>query len=692
MTTQRLSAKDAIAALRAHQLQTVNAEILNEISAIRKDLNDWRLQLDEAQKDIQTVTDKSHEVHGTIQKHAETLSQLETGHKGHEQELESLRASGIALEERVSKTVSVSDATKLQHEDLIGELRQELVQLGDKIRQLEEWQIQVTDELRRDIAERGGRVNIEELEDKLEDFIQEVDIRFQGLQKDNGHADSFTNSHANRDEVSQPVDSASALMGSSHLTKTTRIDSDADRWKPIDTQTAFRATPPPQPETVPFVRRGDSYVQTPSTFRSAGADRDNISNIAHNRLADSELQALASKDQAFLDGLAGELKQQRDAKRCRRIEEDTDWHTLSLLLGLRQGQKETLTHYLTRLRDALVSLGPDPDIISACLRRLVCGVTDPRSKAFMRDWLTTSEWTLENIQDCILLLTKCCGRQRTVKAVTNPAAQTNKEVFTDRCHIGHGLDLRDAAQSVSGEHNPVEDSPGSIQNVAKSRVRDAVIQQRSQPARAAKISKVKNVQHSKGQCREVIDKASLINEVDGQQSQEEIPALTRQVAPEPVADPASEAGPAKEVTRKQKHSRKGGVCQRELKSLLGTKTIEKSAPPPLTASLKRKTLHQPEQSIPQTAPAEYAEPPEPPSSRVKLLSKRIPKLVPRRTAKAASVAEPNDAVGLPPIPGAFDGQAEEGNNSNVEDIARKRIRKARPDLPVLSLSASDFQS
>lgn len=691
MSKQRLSAKEAIEALKAYQLSKVTAGVSEEIKALREEVKNWNNHVDETRNDVNELRVESKEVQQTVHGHERTLLQLESGLTNLTKELRTMQQLDATLDERISKLRAASDAMRLHNESTTGILSEKVAELSNKIRSFEDIEVQAVRELHRDVTNRTGEGIVKELEDKLEDFIQEVDTRFEGLQHLVRVPDSFASSHNHQPGERHPVDNASPLTAPAHSPSSPRQDSDSGRWRPIDFQTALQATPPPLPETLPLViHREDTDVQTPSTFRSTALTRPDISNIVHTRPPPVKNATQILPQKLPLTISAGvSLKQHNGPVEPGSKQNEIDWTTLNGLLKLRQKRDQSLTEYFASFQTLAAKLHSDHGIVSACLRRFVNGIVDNRQKDFVREWLMTSDWTVENIQDCMLLITKYSGSVNTGQADTDLVRDHVDESTQAQRHdsgtdlVHHNLacsDLDDKTHAVA---------LFKVQSKDQLPQRNKTRPQRIQPSRTAKTQTLEKVPKTKARNSKISGKINGVTNTNSQHRTNEGPA--------PVKEPAAQDGTASvaeiveaqpdAVTQKKSHK---STCKKELRSLLNTRRIEKPVHQPLTPQ-KRKTLHQVEDDTAQeTLDNQLAQrSQDSPPSRPHLHLKRIPKLVARNVSQAARIPDTSDAVKLPPMHVGIDG--EERNDVDTGSVARKRARKASPEIPILSLSPSDLQ-
>lgn len=683
MTTGRPTAKQAIEVLRIHQLRRENGAIFEEVKGLREDVTNRQSDLDEARKDVSKLTDELKQMQQIVCDYGTRLAQFDTGPPSYAEELKKVQQNQRSLREEFCKANKAFDAINLQNQSTIKELVEEVTLLKTQMIDWEKTCANSMDELRNDLANRAERGVVAELEDKLEDFVQEIDARFESLQKVNCVTDSFPSARKQRSgrgdhlhNVSSPTAPAPSHFSYEH-------DSNRGRWEPIDTQAALRATPPAMPETLILARpREDTNIQTPSTLRSTVPTREAISNIFHTEPVVGQILANAPQ---HLDPPATPLEvgpQQTPTVEPVQKTAEANWDALNAILKLRQRGSETLAQYLARFQVGIRRFPADCDIVAACLKRLVSGMGCNEERQFVQEWLTTSDWTLENVRDCILLLTRCRIGSNMIH--TEPGSlelHATVTTLAERCNSSHDFRQSSLPHSHSDQNPCTALSPkgqlGKQQNLPR---QVELYNQRVQPVRAAKIQKVGKASKDK------ICQNGHVDTTNVQQDKVDGNVLNMESAlaagPNSLAEPTGMKQDV--ITKKKSHKSR---LQKELKSLMNTKLIEKSTKEP-TAPQKRKALHQPDEDIQPASQLHQDSRPALAKRHVK--PKRVPTLVARNHAKTVTVLETSDALRLPSMPLGLDNDREQVNRE-IKGGGRTSSHDNSPKLPVLALSTSDFQ-
>lgn len=682
MTTVRPSAKQAIEMLKIHQLRRENAAIYTEIKSLREDVASRQADLDEARKDISKLTDEFEQIRHTICDYGTRLAQLDIDSTDRATEVKGLQQTHNSFREDFFKAF---DASNLQSQNAINVLVEKVTILKDQVVAWEKACADSVDELRDELASRAERGLLAELEDKLEDFVQDIDGRFEALQKISCVTDSFA---SRRDQESGryiPIQNASSPTA----TRSSEHDSDRDRWKPIDTQAASRATPPVMPETsVQTQPRDGTDMQTPSTLRSNGSRRETISNIAHARPTVQQVSAEIVQHVNLQTVPLVVAQQQVPASRAAQKDPRTNWSALTEILKLRQGEKETLTQYFARCRVMYSQFPSDQDVVAACLRRLAIGMVRQEEKEFVREWLTTSDWTLDNAQDCLLLLTRCRSGLSMINAgLDSPEIEESITKLVEASRGDHDPHELNVSDSRSGQNLP-EPLPQQDQIDEQQVLQEQMESQnkRVQPARAAKMQRTGKANEGKRLHNADADIPSQPDNANDQQRKTgRIAVNTESALPAGVNPVAEPAHAQQNAAVKKKSQRK--YLERELKSLTNTEIIQKSTKEPIRAQ-KRKALHQPDED---TQPANrLKQGSQMLSARRQIIPKRVPTLVARGSPKATTVPETSDALGLPSMP--IGPENEYGQESQEIGCAGRTTNHGHGrKLPVLSLSTSDFE-
>lgn len=643
MDSERLSAKDAIEALKAYQLQNVNADILEKIRAIKEDINNWEASLNETHKDVQELTKKSKRVDASICKHEKQVSQLEAGSKGHIEEMQRLRRSGTALDEKVSTIEARLDLVRSQHEERLSSFQEGTTQLSQKVKELEQTLVQVNEKLAQDNANAVEKATFQELEGRLEDFMRDVNASLPTIQGHMEVEDSHPYLHNCGLGGQHHVENASTSSSSSSANPpqcqaSPQQDSNPDRWEPTDPQIVVRATPPHLLETLPVVaRQEDSDFQTPSTFRAESVERGDVSNIAHAR-------------RVYLDEHIEDRRRKRFVETSDNLgqhEQGDNWVMLSLLLQLRQEGGEGLLQYFARVADLTGKFGSDHDVVPVCLRRFVSGIADDQTKEFVQTWLTTSDWTLESARDCIFLMTRYCAQY----GMTRPELRCENRPDVDLQsgqqypleHPGHSRSVHTVTKNRSRSMNPLGSPFGDPRILASNAaVREGTRQARRTRAQDSGQRTAARVTCDESNNETRVQTAANAHKLDGQR-----PPLSQ----EPVSQVAANSVPETMVPDKQNRKPKKwskGVGERELRSLLGSHIID-GPPGPGRRSLKRKTLHKADEDTLQNHSAAHAaqDRQKPSPDMDGPTAKRVPKLVAKKSTKSLNACKTGDAAELP---------------------------------------------
>lgn len=418
-------------------------------------------------------------------------------------------------------------------------------------------------------------------------------------------------------------------------------DSNPERWKPIGTQDVFEASPMTVPETLSAAQPQDIETGTPNTLRSIGQDGKKVGGAAH------EPPVLEyPQPQAQMPSLP--------------VESKTDWNILNEILRLKQQAHEPLIQYHQRFELMTRTLLTDPCPLSACIRRFVTGLLDVVQKQFLNDWLQTGEWTLESVRDCILLMVSFHPDHK--------QGQVNLATFESRAPrrndggLEHSMTPRSHA-CLNGKTTPKRRPIANKGDKTARRFAEAETRsQRVQPARAAKTKCTAKV---------------VVNQKRRYQTSTD-------------HLPPSKAGVRvrKENGANTNQKLDNGMSHMSYK-VLGDSPIQDVVRKPPEPPRKRKLEETQEDEADRTG---LSSSPIAGSSEIsptvgKL--RRIPELVKRREVKQTLIPETSDAVRLPPIRNDAEKPGEAGRDDR--NRLQKRRRRTPPDIPILSLSTSDFR-
>jgi len=84
-----------------------------------------------------------------------------------------------------------------------------------------------------------------------------------------------------------------------------------------------------------------------------------------------------------------------------------DWQFLQTILALEQQEKESILHYFERFKLNLVPMSIYGNIVAISLKRFASGMLSSNYKTYFQQWLSTTQWTLGDAQDCVILLARC---------------------------------------------------------------------------------------------------------------------------------------------------------------------------------------------------------------------------------------------------------------------------------------------
>ncbi|KAK5104926.1 hypothetical protein LTS08_001197 [Lithohypha guttulata] len=82
----------------------------------------------------------------------------------------------------------------------------------------------------------------------------------------------------------------------------------------------------------------------------------------------------------------------------------SDRHALYQLLKLRQKNEQDLVRYYNDFAKVILMPPEGDEVERICVRRFVNGLSRKKEKDFLTEWLNTSEWSLRNTRDGVLLL------------------------------------------------------------------------------------------------------------------------------------------------------------------------------------------------------------------------------------------------------------------------------------------------
>lgn len=346
---------------------------------------------------------------------------------------------------------------------------------------------------------------------------------------------------------------------------------------------------------------------------------------------------------------------------------------LHWLLTLRQHDNETLPRYLERFWMHPAEL-KDPEIISVGLRRFVNGVIDDEQKLFLGEWMRTSAWTLENVQDGILVMTKYQTRsahKELVEAVGILA----------QCEDGINHDLQ---HTRTGDENASPTHVLSEQYGKRTLSVDAVQNRRMQPRQAIKTGRKLT---SKGSRYKKGIKCWSKTGVKEQKVVDGNPLPFKEAASVESTNFALSAGVQVAPTI-PKRSRKNKL-QQELKGISDSQPIDKSVQRAIVLRKRKADINLKDVIDDRSIDHCSRSSTDSPLTKEHSERKRIPTLVKNRTRLMAG-SETSDVVKLPPMPDRHDGDGRREDTDILEE-SRKRRRQSPPEIPILMLSTDDFR-
>lgn len=342
-----------------------------------------------------------------------------------------------------------------------------------------------------------------------------------------------------------------------------------------------------------------------------------------------------------------------------------DWQFLQTLLTLKQQEKENILEYLERFKASFVRTTMSKDFIAILLRRFASGMLDSNCQTYFQQWLSKGQWTLNDAQDCAILLAAC--RDENV-AICDVAASTQSKPPTDYSRRSNRI--KDYQARSQGESGNNDFSCSGILRPDKGLASKSIVK----PVATQQQAK-KNV--LKG------NSASFIKEVLS-------PTKKRKVA---GFRPRNQKG--RFISQKEM-----AAGRQTATKLLAS--VDVTPPPqptpipraPVRGSKKRKEVFGLPPDEMYTVSPEVLLSPNLPN---RALRKRVPTLVPSDKKRRVVVSETSDSIGLPaaPIvksPPKRQKQTETEEGQNFLGKKRKHRHDTPPEIPILQISTSDLEA
>lgn len=77
---------------------------------------------------------------------------------------------------------------------------------------------------------------------------------------------------------------------------------------------------------------------------------------------------------------------------------------LEAVLRMQRDPREPISEYFNRHLPALEAFHNNPEAVRICLHRFCHGLSDLFSTDYLTNWLNTSDWSLQSVRDCLVLL------------------------------------------------------------------------------------------------------------------------------------------------------------------------------------------------------------------------------------------------------------------------------------------------
>lgn len=188
MSAARPTAKQAIEVLKVHQLRRENAVIFEEIKGLRADLASRQNELNDVRKEISELSVGLTTAKKSLSDDKAKLERFQSNFDFHEKTIAEAQQAHTSLRDEFTKTNAVSEVLHQQNGSDIKELKEQLIQLGLQVENAQKMATEACGRAPTVWECKADQKTVDELEDKLEDFMQEVDGQLEKLRFVDGPA------------------------------------------------------------------------------------------------------------------------------------------------------------------------------------------------------------------------------------------------------------------------------------------------------------------------------------------------------------------------------------------------------------------------------------------------------------------------------------------------------------------------
>lgn len=425
----RPSLANAIGMLRAQQQDTNNDKVLSELESLRKDLAKNKSEVGNARQELATSNTRLQTAEKKITDNQKNLQDLLSSLKQLRTELEDLKKFQQACQQSITQN-------KGSVRSLLDEMTADIAAFTDRLTNIEGHRRAASEEMRELLATKAGHEHVYELQERLDELMLNIEKRL------------FTKNSISH--VTDTPDRAARMLQGKHLKsvlyrgsltpldnmlKSCRSAEHETMLQPIaaevsqqssKTQTTQnferssespRFVPPPgQQARSHDTRRSSSHSHPGSVGTDNSSSVGQVGELLgqqanHHQKADDFTcfpltQLLNTNDQAIHASQPGPSTEPQPQQEnvSTREEHRAVCKALYQLVSLEQEEPQSLGNYFNALATLARELPEKSEIESIYLRKFINGIKDDSERGFAIEWLEKSEWSLQDVRECVVLL------------------------------------------------------------------------------------------------------------------------------------------------------------------------------------------------------------------------------------------------------------------------------------------------
>ncbi|KAK5081620.1 hypothetical protein LTR05_007751 [Lithohypha guttulata] len=417
-TANRLVAAQAIEILRIQKSRKENVAISGEVRSLREDITTRKEDIDNLREEVVVLWTRVGNIESEFAIHDVRLEPIITGWDGIGTTTEDISTNQKTMKDEVTRKLVAQQLEFQERSALIEKLSNDGADLVARLDIFEHRLSELDRLLQSTKAATADQKLLHELRARVDELVSAARANAEGQESISRVTDSFPRSV-------RPTLGLSSAISDSFISPMLQPVIQPNEVTQLDT---YEELPEinelePKPELTSLESQHLSTAKSGlgenvKAVQQYGA----ISNITHSldkstvhhRAHQEDVQEALREPQALASPIStgSDVLLQEASNPCTFLANTShtprdmasDRHALYQLLKLRQKNEQDLVRYYNDFAKVILMPPEGDEVERICVRRFVNGLSRKEEKDFLTEWLNTSEWSLRNTRDGVLLL------------------------------------------------------------------------------------------------------------------------------------------------------------------------------------------------------------------------------------------------------------------------------------------------